>query len=69
MTKLVNQPTAKPTRKIWAGFIAAALVGACRGVTDLLWPELDLGAIYHEAELWLVAGIPVVVSYFTKEAV
>ena len=36
---LVNQPSAMPTRKWWAGLIAGVLVNAAFGALDVLWPD------------------------------
>ncbi len=67
MTQLVNQPTARPTRKMNAVLIAAALVGAARSALTALYPDLDLGPVVTMVQPFVEAAVVWLAGYMTKE--
>ena len=44
---LANQPTAAPTRKMWAVLIAMALTSVVKGLLDAYYPLLATPAVYN----------------------
>ena len=64
---LVNQPTAKPTRKMWAVLVAAALVGAVRAVLAVLLPDLDPGPVVEIVRPFVEGGLIWLAGYMARE--
>lgn len=64
---LVNQPTWKPNRKVWAAIIAGGIVGAIRTGSDLLWPGNPLEPLFEELGTWITSGIMVLFMYMARE--
>ncbi len=63
---LVNQPTAAPSRKWWAGLIAGVLVNAAYGAADYLWPGHPFEPYKGEAIGWAVLAVTLVTQYFSR---
>ena len=63
---LVNQPTAAPSRKWWAGLIAGVLVNAAYGAADYLWPGHPFEPYKGEAIGWTVLAVTLVTQYFSR---
>ncbi len=68
MKRLVNQPTKRPTRKIWAVIIAAAIVGAARSVLDALFPEMKLGPQIEAIRPFIESGLIAAAGYFARDS-
>lgn len=63
---LVNQPTAAPSRKWWAGLIAGVIVNAAYGAADYLWPGHPFEPYKGEAIGWAVLAVTLVTQYFSR---
>jgi len=63
---LVNQPTAWPTRKLWAVIIAGMLVGAIRGGLGAFWPDHPFEPFLIEAGPWIQTALMGLAGYFTR---
>lgn len=63
---LVNQPTAAPSRKWWAGLIAGVIVNAAYGAADYLWPGHPFEPYKGEAIGWAVLAVTLVAQYFSR---
>ena len=64
---LINQPGPKPTRKMWAVLIAAAIVGAVRAVLAVLLPDLDPGPAVEIVRPFIEGGLICLAGYMTRE--
>lgn len=63
---LVNQPTAAPSRKWWAGLIAGVVVNAAYGALDVLWPGHPFEPYKGEIIGWVVLGVALAAGYFSR---
>ena len=66
MTKLVNQPSAAPTRKWWAFVIAGMVVNGAFGALDAAWPEHPFGPYKADIIGWAVVVVGAASAYFTR---
>ncbi len=66
MTK-INQPTKRPTRKVWAAMIAAAVVAAGRAALEVLAPDLDPGPIITMVQPLIEGALIAGAAYFARE--
>jgi hypothetical protein len=66
MTK-INQPTANPTRKLWAVMISGALVGAVQAGLGFVMPESGVNQIIADFEPFVYGGVMVLAGYFTPD--
>lgn len=63
---LINQPSAMPTRKWWAGLIAGVLVNAGFGALDFVWPDHPFAPYKADAIGFATVGVMSVTMYFTR---
>jgi len=66
MAKLVNQPTAAPTRKWWAFVIAGVVVNGAFGALDAAWPDHPFTPYKAEVIGWAVVVVGAISGYFTR---
>ena len=66
MSRLVNQPSPKPTRKVTAVGIAGALTAALIAGVNHQWPGVgdQIGPVAGPV---ITAGVAFVAAYFTRE--
>lgn len=67
MTRLVNQPSAAPTRKIGVGLIAAVIVAAVQGGAQVVLPQTDLSEIMAALGPWITTAVYFIAGYLTRE--
>ena len=62
---LVKQPTAGPTRKMWAVILTGIIMGAIMTVTKEYAPDMadDVAGL----EVWINAGVMAFAGYWTKD--
>ncbi|MFN7881707.1 MAG: hypothetical protein ACK5PF_01640 [bacterium] len=63
---LKDQPSAAPTRKMWAVILSGALVNAAFGALDVMWPDHPLGPYKAEFIGWTVLGVSAIAGYMTR---
>lgn len=63
---LVDQPTAAPTRKMWAVILAAFLVNGLIGTAEYFFP--DLTGLLPATE-WIDALAMIMAGYFVRERI
>jgi predicted outer membrane lipoprotein len=66
MSDLVNQPSAAPTRKWWAGVIAGVLVNAAFGVLDAVWPDHPFDPYKADLIGWVTMGAMAFAAYMAR---
>ena len=66
MTKLVNQPSAWPTRKLWAVIIAGMAVSGIRAALSVLWPDHPFEPFLVELGPWIQTGVMALAGYMTR---
>jgi hypothetical protein len=66
MPDLKNQPTAWPTRKLWAVIIAGMIVSGIRAGLGEVWPDHPLEPFLVEMGPWLQTGIMALAGYMTR---
>ena len=66
MKPLVDQPSAAPSRKWWAGALAAVLVNGAFGFLDAVWPDHPFAPYKADLIGWAVAGIMLASQYLTR---
>jgi hypothetical protein len=68
MAELKNQPTAWPTRKLWAVILAGMVVSGFRSGLGEVSPGLaeQLEPLLVEAGPWLQTGLMAAAGYFTR---
>jgi hypothetical protein len=66
MSDLQNQPTAWPTRKLWAVIIAGMVVSGIRVALDEFMPGHQFEPLLLEAGPWLQTGLMAAAGYFTR---
>lgn len=67
MTKLVNQPTKFPTRKLMAVIIAGMVIGGLQAGLGFIWPEESFTPLLEKLDIWVQAGVMMAAGYMTKE--
>jgi hypothetical protein len=67
MTKLVEQPTKFPTRKILAVIASGAILGGINAGLTLLWPDHPFAVVLEEADTWIQLTVMALAGYMTKE--
>ena len=67
MTRLINQPSWMPTRKLAAAIIAGAIFGALQSLINIYAPELADSVMLANVEVWLQGIVMVAAGYFTRE--
>lgn len=67
MTKLVNQKTFRPTRKIFAVMVAGAVVGGIQAILNLYWPEHPFAPWMENIDSWVQFAVMAAAGYLTKE--
>ena len=65
--RLVNQPTAKPTRKVKASFVGGILAAAIIGGLQYAFPGYDLGPFTEPVAVVIAALIGPVMGYMARE--
>lgn len=65
---LVDQPTAEPTRKMWAVIIWGALLGAAQVALQILWPDHPFAETLNQFDVLLQAAVMALAGYMTREA-
>jgi hypothetical protein len=63
---LVDQPSAAPTRKWWAGLLAGVVVNMIYAVLDYTLPGHPFTEFKAEAIGWLTTGAMAGAAYMTK---
>ncbi|TFL16447.1 hypothetical protein [Jannaschia formosa] len=67
MKRLITQPTAAPTRKLWAVIATGAIMGGVTATVDAI-PALAPAALYlDQAEVWVTAGLMALAGYMTRD--
>lgn len=67
MTKLVEQPTKLPTRKILAVIISGAVIGGLQAALRTFWPDHPFDALMEDLDIWIQAAVMIAAGYMTKE--
>lgn len=67
MTTKINQPTANPTRKLWAVIIAGVVTAAAQGLLEAYAPDLPIADMIQQLDLWVQAAIMIAAGYITRE--
>ena len=70
--KLVNQPSAAPTRKLWAVILAGMAAGAVQGgISAACGAGVELACavpdVSDSVNVWATAGLMALAGYFTRE--
>lgn len=60
----IDQPTAAPTRKMWAVIVATFVVHGLLAILDIFVPGL---AAALPASEWIAALVPILAGYATRE--
>jgi predicted outer membrane lipoprotein len=66
MSDLVNQPSAAPTRKWWAGVLAGVIVNAAFGVLDAVWPDHPFNPYKADLIGWVTIGAMSFAAYMAR---
>ncbi len=63
---LVQQPTARPTRKWIAMILAGMIVGGVNTFLNAFWPGHPFAPLMQDFGMYVQLGILGVVTYFTR---
>ena len=63
----INQPSAMPTRKMWAVMVAGLLVAGLRVTLGTLYPDIDMGPVIEAVRPIVESALIVAAGYFTKD--
>jgi hypothetical protein len=66
VSNLVNQPSAMPTRKLWAVIVAGMAVSAIRVTLTEFFPGHEFEPFLMELGPWVQTGIMALAGYFTR---
>jgi hypothetical protein len=66
MSDLSNQPTAWPTRKLWAVIIAGMIVSGIRTGLAEVWPDHPFEPFLVELGPWLQTGVMAAAGYMVR---
>ena len=64
---LKTQPTAAPSRKMWAVIAAGIVTGALQGGLAAAFPDADFTALVDQAGPWITAAVMAIAGYMTKD--
>lgn len=64
--RLVNQPTAMPTRKLMAAMIAGAVTGVVVPLLTRALPPSEAAQLLAGADAWIQYGSMVAAAYLTR---
>lgn len=64
---LMEQPSAMPTRKMWAVIIAGACIGAAQTALALLWPEHPFTAMFEIFDVLIQGAVMSLAGYYVLE--
>lgn len=67
MTRLIDQPTKLPTRKLLAVVIAGAVTGIAQSLLATFLPDFAAGALVDQLGIWVQTGVMVAAGYLTRE--
>ncbi|MCB1343641.1 MAG: hypothetical protein KDK24_21745 [Pseudooceanicola sp.] len=67
MTNLVNQPTSRPTRKMWAVIISGAVMGGIQAALAAVLPEADFQPLLQQLGPLVTALVVSLAGWLTRE--
>ena len=68
MTK-INQPSAMPTRKLWAVIVAGAVMGGIQAGLTFVMPEAGITQLISDFEPVVYGGVMVISGWFASDNV
>lgn len=64
---LVNQPTARPTRKVLAVIVAGMVMGLIQALLKEYWPDHPFAPMLAEWDVSIQTAVMVAAGYLTRE--
>lgn len=68
MTRLVTQPTAAPTRKMWAVILSGIVTATVQTLLETYAPDLPVTEILAQVDVWVQALVMAGFGYAVRES-